>query len=1117
MKQVFKRFVIMLGLAMLVVSKPSMALAQTTEKDNLKVKFEVEQVQNSSDEAVGKVKITNVGIRPIDDISIESILPEGIKLKEGSALSKKVGSLEAGESVNYEFYGKLESSLSPGSSNPAPGNGGEVNNPSTNSPGGISKDVVDSVKTGDDNLIASLVVLIVICSGLIVLLSRKKIKGKKALSIFICATLGSTLIGNSKMVQAAGGENKKISVKENIIVNQKSYTLETVVSYKIQSDVVVPSGNVISRGQWISMLMDTIALQSGQQLEIDDTDNIFNDIEGNQYKEAITKAAIHSIIGAENGAFRPNEPATREFAAVTAVRAANFQPVKNIVCDDANEITSLKEVEAAVSMDIINLDKNKFYPSRSLTQSEAQYVLEGIKAVLKSTAIDPNYDNNIQYKDGVIELKDDVSYKVNGTIVTFDLNDKTKNLKKDDVFILPDQTPYKASSVTIEGNKVIVDTVEPKIEETLEYIDAQGYGTVDMSRFIPEEGVGVAQTNTSRIITNALNVNEGGSISGPGEIKLTVDKELQNKMKLAGEVSIKIPEVLYKADVDVGLFNIDVNNVYLKFKEEAKATGKVTLFSDEGSTPKKDGFIELGKVPIVGIPGVAIYAEIGLGYTFEGEISVSVTLKGELGAQVLNNHLRAIKDINLGFDGLELNAKFKMGPRIKGLLEVCSRWDLIDFSAFGGGAADATGTLRDNGLICLDASIYVFAELSALDEGIIGDWLNLGYTWEIYNKENSPIKRNYHFENLQRVPQCTYGAGTINGMVSEAGNRSSFVEGALIEVRDPVKNKVIKTVTSDANGQYSVKLQEGTYNFVISKDGYISFGSQEAISKNEVKYVQTYLMVAQGHEGEEGIAGGKITNALTGENISDISIKIRKGWNNLSGNVVTETSTNQNGEYQAKLTLGNYTVEMIKEGYVTNSYNIYVASGSALNQNNTLVPDSTEIPAGDLRMVLTWGEQPRDLDSHLVGSTADGSGNFNIYYGNKKYSKDGVMYADLDLDDTTSYGPETTSIYKMNSDSKYSFYVHDYTNRGNSSSTAMSNSGAKVEVYKGNKLCVTYSIPTNKPGCYWHVFDYDAKTNRIIPVNSFVNGIVYGNANAGISARQVSPLPRWEVEEKKAN
>ena len=273
-------------------------------------------------------------------------------------------------------------------------------------------------------------------------------------------------------------------------------------------------------------------------------------------------------------------------------------------------------------------------------------------------------------------------------------------------------------------------------------------------------------------------------------------------------------------------------------------------------------------------------------------------------------------------------------------------------------------------------------------------------------------------------------------------------------------------------------------------------------------------MVGEGTSGEVGHTGGKITNAVTGGNVSGITINVRSGWNNVYGDPLLTTITDAEGKYEVLLPLGNYTVEMIKEGYITKHYNIYVISGNALNQNNTLVPCSSEMPTGDLRVVLTWGETPRDLDSHLIGPTADGTDYFHIYFRDKVYSENNIIYADLDLDDTSSYGPETTTVYNMNSEGKYSFYVHDYTNRHSSSSVAMSNSGAKVDVYKGDTLYATYNIPTNTEGTYWHVFDFDAETNVIVPVNNFVDGINYNKTDSTLFNMST---PIWEMEEKLAN
>jgi hypothetical protein len=60
---------------------------------------------------------------------------------------------------------------------------------------------------------------------------------------------------------------------------------------------------------------------------------------------------------------------------------------------------------------------------------------------------------------------------------------------------------------------------------------------------------------------------------------------------------------------------------------------------------------------------------------------------------------------------------------------------------------------------------------------------------------------------------------------------------------------------------------------------------------------------------------------------------------------------------------------------------------------------------GKLRMVLTWGETPRDLDSHLDTPTG-----CHVFYGQKR-CPDGS--ASLDADVTDGFGPETINVHTL--------------------------------------------------------------------------------------------------------
>jgi uncharacterized protein YfaP (DUF2135 family) len=63
------------------------------------------------------------------------------------------------------------------------------------------------------------------------------------------------------------------------------------------------------------------------------------------------------------------------------------------------------------------------------------------------------------------------------------------------------------------------------------------------------------------------------------------------------------------------------------------------------------------------------------------------------------------------------------------------------------------------------------------------------------------------------------------------------------------------------------------------------------------------------------------------------------------------------------------------------------------------------VKQGQVRIVLTWGETPRDLDSHL-----DTPSGCHVYYGRKQCNRG---QESLDTDVTDSFGPETINIRKL--------------------------------------------------------------------------------------------------------
>jgi uncharacterized protein YfaP (DUF2135 family) len=115
--------------------------------------------------------------------------------------------------------------------------------------------------------------------------------------------------------------------------------------------------------------------------------------------------------------------------------------------------------------------------------------------------------------------------------------------------------------------------------------------------------------------------------------------------------------------------------------------------------------------------------------------------------------------------------------------------------------------------------------------------------------------------------------------------------------------------------------------------------------------------------------------------------------------------------------------------------------------------------------VLDWGEQPRDLDAHLMKE-----GSYHISYRDKIKIEDQAW---LDRDDTDGQGPETITLKRPDDGGRYFFFVHDYSNRKSTNSKALAESRAHVRVYSSGGLVNSFRVPQNLRGTKWPVFQVD--------------------------------------------
>lgn len=371
-------------------------------------------------------------------------------------------------------------------------------------------------------------------------------------------------------------------------------------------------------------------------------------------------------------------------------------------------------------------------------------------------------------------------------------------------------------------------------------------------------------------------------------------------------------------------------------------------------------------------------------------------------------------------------------------------------------------------------------------QGLADGKYSIKITKENYKTYEGDLEVNSNLKEFKIFLDSSTILSEISGQVYEADDDADNSNNMpLSEVKVKI-SKISssttepKTITTEENGTYKFsELPLGLYEITFEKDGYISLKDEIKVTSSSV-YNAAMEIISNDYAGQ-GEASGSIINAINGESVGKgIHLKVTKGYMVTDADVVATTETDSDGKYQLSLSAGIYTVWLTDNSepqvYADDEFVIKVLGNKTIdNQNGEMIP---LLDVEEVRIVLTWGSSPEDLDSHLSGPCTEDE-RFHIYFENMNYEDE----ANLDIDDVTSFGPETITITKQRK-GIYRYSVHDYTNRESSSSMSLANSGAYVRVYLKNDSDVqTFSVPYSE-GTVWNVFDYDSTTGQIIPVNT---------------------------------
>ncbi len=424
---------------------------------------------------------------------------------------------------------------------------------------------------------------------------------------------------------------------------------------------------------------------------------------------------------------------------------------------------------------------------------------------------------------------------------------------------------------------------------------------------------------------------------------------------------------------------------------------------------------------------------------FEGRIVVNTDIDGfgEQSTIVYNTATAATREARLLMQNMNLGASF----------DATAGGDLI----VGG---EVLVTIPPNALVDAQGNPYtgiVTAELTVVDPTVDlalmpGDYLSEGAGGAI-----RPIQ--------------SYGALSLT-LVGSAGEVLDLGAGQLATVNIPVATAELGTsppsvpfFSYDRTDGYYVEESSGTLTTLTSgTSAYQGQVSHFTTWNSDVAFDPVF------------VNGCVVTPA--GAPFPNVRVDAR-GVNYLGASVAVSDA---NGNFRIAVRPASSNLISAGDGLQSRTLQADVAAA------DITLTDCLEASAGASTITLTWGENPRDLDTHFFGiSTENSADNFHIDYTNRNVTVQGIELF-LDVDDVTSFGPEIVTIPDFPFVGTYRYGVHLFSGSG-----TIASSPARVELNLAGEVSV-YTPPNGSPTECWAVFDVlvDAAGFRsVTPINSW--------------------------------
>lgn len=644
----------------------------------------------------------------------------------------------------------------------------------------------------------------------------------------------------------------------------------------LEFSYTVDSGDepaTVTRIEWVKMLVDTfqMTVEGGNY-----PDNYYTDIDRTAaYYDDLMVAVEFGVIDLAAGSeFRPEEPATREFAAHTLNYCLAFQLDENTYTyNDTDDVTYKDDVQVAVNRKWFALVDDSFLPQKAVTADEAETMMADARKVFFGTTVTEGYNSTYEFKADVIVIPEGTEVTVvtgidengdeTGTAVV-SITDCPKVIEVNSLFaVYLNGIPvaYTAKTVTQEGSVTRIEATPLATEDAFTSIDAQGVVEADMSQITALGGTELSyyvEELDQEFQTYALARAAARKV---GVIKPDIELHGKISVEMGGvtlfvEATITNPTVKYNINLWKGIAFVTLN-----YDLEVEYRGEIEL--------KKELLLCYWGIP--GVGGLKITLEPALTGGISGtqnfhiEQGVFVDVKNSIG-----NKVRLIKGFN--------SKEFALTADVTGEIGVVAKFGITDLPVFNlyvyaevGGkcTVEITKHTTEGSCTCVDFGAHVYAEagLKGSIELLFFKAAELKIDKVIFDENNSPHRVAHHYENGVKVAECTCTQAGNTGWQTpdDSPNSSNGWSGGS---NSQGQNSAGETYTLfdydvDDDGNATITGYKGNaWTLIIPKtlDGHkvVAIG-RNAFAKSQSK---AYLKTVVIPEGVTSIASGAFSGCL---------------------------------------------------------------------------------------------------------------------------------------------------------------------------------------------------------------------------------------------------------------